>query len=241
MIKRIRRMLYLGLTLAVLLSFTSFSPANAQTYYSKYIDFPIDIDGSVRYIGEKIPVYYIMDDIWTYYYTDSYVQLVRDSDIEIIETRRVGRVPANDSAEELLSFKTKSLKPGKYSVIVTGVPVYSDGSLVDDIDAIDWERADFEITLRKLLAPKALKVVAGKKRVAITYKKASGANKYQIYRSLKKNSGFKRIATTTRLKYVDKKVKKGKRYYYKVRSVRTETVDTVTSSFTKPIRSKKVR
>ena len=30
-----------------------------------------------------------------------------------------------------------------------------------------------------------------------------------------------KIATTTKTKYVDSKVKKGKKYYYKVRTVRT--------------------
>ena len=76
--------------------------------------------------------------------------------------------------------------------------------------------------------------------VAASSEKAAGAKKYQIYRSTKKGSGYKKIATTTKAKYVDKKVKKGKRYYYKVRSVRTGH-GTVYSAFSAIKRSKKVK
>ncbi|MFR6562670.1 MAG: hypothetical protein ACLUR5_12520 [Eubacterium ventriosum] len=44
-------------------------------------------------------------------------------------------------------------------------------------------------------------------------------HKYQVYRKVGKNSKFVNIATTTSLKYTDKKVKTGKKYYYKVVAV----------------------
>lgn len=62
------------------------------------------------------------------------------------------------------------------------------------------------------------------KSVKITYGKISGANGYVIYRSTKKNSGFKKIGTVKKGKtteFTDKKCKTGKKYYYKVRAYRT--------------------
>ena len=91
-----------------------------------------------------------------------------------------------------------------------------------------------------LLAPTKVKAKAGKKKVTVTFAKASGASKYKIYRSAKKTKGYKAIKTTTKTKYVDKKVKKGKRYYYKVKSIRT-VIGTVNSGYSKIVRSKKVR
>ncbi len=61
------------------------------------------------------------------------------------------------------------------------------------------------------------------KSVKISYKKVSGANGYVIYRSTKKDSGFKKIATIKKAKtvtYTDKKCKTGIKYYYKVRAYR---------------------
>lgn len=88
-----------------------------------------------------------------------------------------------------------------------------------------------------LKAPTRLKAKAGKKKVSISYKKATGAKKYYIYRSTKKSSGYKKVKTTSSSKYTDKKVKKGKKYYYKVKSVRGSVV----SSNSKTVKTKAVK
>lgn len=59
--------------------------------------------------------------------------------------------------------------------------------------------------------------------VKITWKKNKNAVCYYVYRSTKKGSGYKKIATTTTAKYVDKNKKKGKTFYYKIRSVYSNT------------------
>lgn len=66
----------------------------------------------------------------------------------------------------------------------------------------------------------------------------SAGSKYQIQRSTKKNSGFKTIATTSKNSYADKKVKKGKTYYYKVRAMKAVKGSTVYGNFTKPAKVK---
>lgn len=58
------------------------------------------------------------------------------------------------------------------------------------------------------------------KKVTISWKKVTRADKYYIYRSTKNETGtFKKIGETKNLKYVDKTASAKKRYFYKVRSV----------------------
>lgn len=62
---------------------------------------------------------------------------------------------------------------------------------------------------------------ATKSQVKLKWKKVSGATKYQVYRSTKKNGTYKKIATVKKnvLTYKDKSVSQNKTYYYKVRAV----------------------
>ena len=95
-----------------------------------------------------------------------------------------------------------------------------------------------KVNIAKLKAPTKVKSKAGKRKVTLSFKKATGGKKYEIYRSTKKTAGsYKKVKTTTSNKFTDKNLKKGKRYYYKVRTVR----GSVKSSFTKPIRTPKVK
>ena len=78
--------------------------------------------------------------------------------------------------------------------------------------------------------PKAVRNVkakATKKGIRITWKKVSGANGYYIYRSTKKKSGYKKIHVVKKGKtqsYLDKKARKGKTYYYKIRTYKKRAV-----------------
>ena len=63
------------------------------------------------------------------------------------------------------------------------------------------------------------KQIKAKKLVKLSWKKKSGVKKYMIYRSAKKSSGYKKLATATakvtkkNVTYRDKTVKYGKTYY----------------------------
>lgn len=60
-----------------------------------------------------------------------------------------------------------------------------------------------------------------KKSAKITWKKVSGASGYRVYRATKKNGKYKLVKTIKKnktVKYTNKKLKKGKKYYYKVRA-----------------------
>jgi lactocepin len=75
----------------------------------------------------------------------------------------------------------------------------------------------------KVAAPK-IKTVSGKNRITVSWKKVSGANGYVIYRSVKKKSGYKKIATikeASTVKYIDRNLQAGKKYYYYVKAYHT--------------------
>ena len=60
------------------------------------------------------------------------------------------------------------------------------------------------------------KITASKGKTTLTLATVKGAKSYEIYRSTSKNKGYKKIGTSKKATYVDKKTKKGKTYYYKV-------------------------
>lgn len=81
-----------------------------------------------------------------------------------------------------------------------------------------------------------------KKRTAlVSWKKVSGASGYEVYRSTKKSSGFKKVATVKKgstVKYTNKKLKKGRTYYYKVKAYRTVSGKKVSASYSKTVKVK---
>ena len=73
----------------------------------------------------------------------------------------------------------------------------------------------------------------------ISYKEAKNADGYMIYRSEKKNSGYKLLATTSKTIYRDTTTKSGETYYYKIVAYRTnESGARVYSQQTKPVKIK---
>lgn len=71
-------------------------------------------------------------------------------------------------------------------------------------------------------------------KLTITWKKVSGIDGYQVYRSTSKNGTYEKIATVDSYKttsYTDKKVKAGKTYYYKLRTYKQKDKKTEVSSY----------
>lgn len=109
------------------------------------------------------------------------------------------------------SYVGKNLKTGKtyaYKVrayrLVNGQKVYGSYSAKKSI--------------RPVPSKPALKVKAGKRKAAAKWSKVSGADKYVLYRSTSKNGKYIKASITVKNKYTDTGLKKGKRYYYKVRA-----------------------
>lgn len=65
---------------------------------------------------------------------------------------------------------------------------------------------------------KKVKVKSAKKKAVLSWKKVKNAKQYVIYRSTQKDSGYVKVKALkkNKLSYTDKKVKKGKTYYYRI-------------------------
>lgn len=74
------------------------------------------------------------------------------------------------------------------------------------------------------------------KKPMVSWEPVEGATKYYVYRSTKKSSGYKKVATVEGESYTDKKAKKGTTYYYKVIAV-SENTSSAYSNYAK-IKSK---
>ena len=70
--------------------------------------------------------------------------------------------------------------------------------------------------------------------IKVSWDKASGATKYQVYYSTSKNSGYKRLKTTTSTSYTWKKPTCGTTYYFKVRAVKVENGKDIYGTYSTP-------
>lgn len=206
---------------------------------SAYITIYNPIHHSVFYKGEKIYSEVQFNDVWEDAYTNPSA-CIFDSNENIrysLDTSAV--IPTNGYSVYTSSIPTHFLSPGKYSFAAFGFPSNQYGEHLPEAGDVG-EMAEVDFYIRVLKAPTSVKAKATKKKVTVSFASATGAKKYEIYRSTKKTSGFKKIKTTTSRKYVDRKVKRGKRYYYKVKSIRTGK-GTIKSVYSKVVRSNKVK
>lgn len=200
------------------------------------------------YRGQKLHVNFTMYDTWENYYTIPFYFIGSMDEDGILyefapaDPDLIVEVDSYDDYSGYNDVKSKKLAPGEYYLAILAMPCDEDGVWAENWDEFEVPMEVVSFTVKDLPRPSSVKLKVGKKRVTVTFKKSSGANKYQIYRSTKKTSGYKRIATITGTKYVDKKAKKGKRYYYKVRAVRgNSSAGVIYSKYTTPKRSGKVK
>lgn len=86
----------------------------------------------------------------------------------------------------------------------------------------------------KLSTPTSVKAKKYKKGVAkVTWKKVAGADGYSVYRYNKKTNKYVLIANTKNLSYINKKLTKGRGYYYKVRAYKVVDGKKVYSGYSK--------
>lgn len=206
-------------------------------------------DNKVYYMGETFTGKYTAQDCWREEYncaTGPYVVLTKNNTNYSIIVRIPPDtyVPANGSREYKYYFPIdkKHFTPGyKYNVFCIAMPKLESDDYFRDVFKRLSVPADYRtFTVKKLPRPSFIKTVSSKRKVTVTWGKVSAASKYKVYRSLYKSKKYKLVKTTKYRKFVDKKVKKGKRYYYKIRAVRTVR-GTVKSAFSGPLRCPRVR
>ena len=115
------------------------------------------------------------------------------------------------------SLKNVNLKTGKtYYYKVRAYAKINDTDVYSKYSAVK----SVKMSLGKV---SSLKLETGKAKVTVKWSKVKGASGYKIYRSTKKSSGFKCVKTLksgSTVKYVNKNLKKGQNYYYKVKAYR---------------------
>ncbi len=67
-------------------------------------------------------------------------------------------------------------------------------------------------------APSISVKASGYEGISISWKSISGAKTYQVYRSTSESGTFKKIATTSKRTYLDKKINQNEYYYYKIKA-----------------------
>lgn len=89
---------------------------------------------------------------------------------------------------------------------------------------------------KKLKSPTLIEISSSKNTVTLKWKKVSQANGYEIYRATKKNGEYTLqtiITKKSKVTYKDKKLIKGKKYYYKIRTYKDENGQRQYSSYIK--------
>ena len=221
------------------ITFTVSSSGGSSSDTGDYLEVYNPTSGYTAYSGEKLPVEFYVYDTWTSYYTTP-VTAIFDEDDDVVAYDEWEIADQDCWSHYEGNILLKNFAPGRYTLGVLNVPCYSNGELVENWSDFDVPNIAVHFLVKTLQKPNINSLKVGKKKVTVSFSAVTGATKYQIYRSNSKSSGYKKIATTSSRKYVDKKAKKGKRYYYKVRAVRSKH-GTIYSKYSTPKRSKKVK
>ena len=114
----------------------------------------------------------------------------------------------------------KAVKGASYYAVA----VSKDGKVVS--------KAGAAVAVKLAKAPKIQKATAGSKNAKLSWKKVKGA-KVVVYRSTKKNSGYKKVATTRKnaTSVTNKKgLKAGKTYYYKIATIKGKRISAMSKA-----------
>lgn len=233
-----KRLLAIILGIAVMMTF---SPVTVFAGDDDYVELLTpEENNSIWYIGEAFYGEYRVFDTWEYYRTVPTI-MVKDSNGELIDTFESDTAVDVDAWTDFylqFDINGRDFRPGQYYVHVLATPdLHGEDAFISDFDVPEKH---YTIYIRRLGKPASVGLKMGRRSVTVFWDEVPDAQKYQVYRSTKKSSGYSKIATTKNRAFVDKKVKKGKRYYYKVRAVRAGN-GTVYGAFTAPKQSGKVK
>ena len=133
------------------------------------------------------------------------------------------------------TLKISKLKAGTTYKYKVRAYTKDDGTIWGDYSKV------FE-TATKCKTPSIKKLTTTKGKASFTWSNVSGESGYQVYYSTKKNSGYKKVTSykTNVVKGSKKKLKSGKKYYFKVRAYKKTASGTVYSSWS-AVKSVKIK
>ena len=155
----------------------------------------------------------------------------------------------DDNAKEILPENSDSAE----LTVLKAIMSIKDAASEEDIKkAYDTAIAklDEKISVKKAVDTakaqkvKGLKVKVKKNKATVTWKKNADVTGYEVFRSMKKKSGYKKVATlkkNTKVKFVNKNLKKGKKYFYKVRTFTKVNGKTYYGKYTSVKATKKIK
>ena len=213
--------------------------AMVKTAEDKAIDDMIAALPKTITAADKAAVQAILDAIDVYesedmYGYDDYDQKSKaTAAFEAVRAAELANVENTIAALSLSDNPTKAQVEAARAVVDAFVEEYTDASeppyqaisQITNLDKLTYLEA--VVKANEVKAVEALKITASStaKKGSITVKwtvkgDTSAVEGYEIWRSTKKNSGFSKFFTTTKTTYKNtKSLKKGTRYYYKVRAI----------------------
>jgi len=87
--------------------------------------------------------------------------------------------------------------------------------------------------VEKPSAPVFTQLSTKKKQILLKWKQVDGADGYELYRTDIKKGTYQLLSDLTKKKYTDKKLKKGKKYYYKLRAYRLRNEEKIYGAYVK--------
>ena len=142
---------------------------------------------------------------------------------KITDTKTTKLTDTNVNTGTTYTYKVKAYKT------IGDVKIYSKDSVT--------------VTAKPVLKKAAVKAKkTGKRKAVIRWNKIAGAKGYEVFRAAKKKGKYKKIKTIKKnktVKFTNKKLKKGKRYYFKVRGYKVINGKKIYGSFSK-IKSVKI-
>ena len=178
----------------------------------------------------------VMDDGMIYYRNDSgYLMALETGYTLWTQAGKGGTVTKSLAAEKGSSHTfyitaTKGYKRAKVTVDGKPVGAVSQYTFKDVTAPHELKALFIQIPAKTTVKATALKG----KRIRVKWKKATAATGYKIYKATKKNGKYKLIKTIKKssvVKWTNKKLKAGKKYYYKVRAFRKQYGKTAYSAF----------
>ncbi len=147
---------------------------------------------------------------------------------------------SGEGFEEIVRVKPATITTWEDKGLTPGMTYYYKiRTYTETSSKIKYGKYSTTVSASTMSSPKISSIKSkNSKELVISWATINNAANYEIYRSTKKNGTYEKIATVAgvnRVNYNDTKVKPGKKYYYKIRSVGQVDNTTIYSDYSVPV------